>query len=95
LNDHAGTSLDTFAEEIADPGASRVFARSPFAYGHDPDATFADTFVALLVRRQPVVAALPPQAATSDPATVTSNTLRVARVRKVGFISPDSTLKSK
>jgi len=30
LNVHACLSLDTFAEEIVDPGASLVFARSAF-----------------------------------------------------------------
>jgi len=31
LNAQAGASPDTFAEEIVDPVAFRVFARSPFA----------------------------------------------------------------
>ena len=36
LNVHACASLDTFADEIVEPVASRVFARSPFGYGHEP-----------------------------------------------------------
>jgi hypothetical protein len=38
LNVQASASRDTFAEEIVEPAASRVFARSPFAYCHEPDA---------------------------------------------------------
>src|SRR6202042_1871142 len=38
LNAHACRSPDTLAEEITDPAATRVFARSPFGYGHDPAA---------------------------------------------------------
>src|SRR3954463_1091383 len=38
---HASRSRDTFAEEIIEPAASRVLARSPFGYGHDPDAVGA------------------------------------------------------
>src|ERR1017187_4298858 len=34
-------SWDTFCSEIADPVASRVFARSPLAYGQDPCAVCA------------------------------------------------------
>jgi hypothetical protein len=37
-NVQACWSLDTFADDIAEPAASRVFAMSPFGYGHDPDA---------------------------------------------------------
>ena len=36
LNAQASRSCDTFADEIAEPGASLVLARSPFGYGHDP-----------------------------------------------------------
>jgi len=36
LNVQASRSRDTFADEIAEPAASRVLARSPFGYGHDP-----------------------------------------------------------
>ena len=41
LNAHASRSADTFADEIAEPGASLVLARSPFGYGHDPDGAAA------------------------------------------------------
>jgi hypothetical protein len=41
LNVQASLSLDTLAEEIVEPAASRVLARSPFGYGHDPDGAAA------------------------------------------------------
>jgi hypothetical protein len=31
--------LDTFADVIVEPAATRVFAMSPFEYGQDPDAS--------------------------------------------------------
>ena len=36
LNVHASRSVPTFAAEIRDPVASRVLARSPLGYAHDP-----------------------------------------------------------
>src|ERR1700722_11529273 len=36
LKDHTCFSVDTFASVIVDPTASRLFARLPFEYGHDP-----------------------------------------------------------
>src|SRR5580693_1857364 len=36
-NVQASRSCDTFAEEITEPGACRVLARSAFGSGHDPD----------------------------------------------------------
>src|ERR1700751_246968 len=38
---HASRNCATFAEEIVEPAASRVLARSPSGYGHDPDAVDA------------------------------------------------------
>jgi len=82
LNVQAGASLDTFAEEIVDPMATRVFARSPFAYGQEPDASVVDATTLVLMVLHPALAAtgvlpglLPPQAATSNPAA-TSSTAR-------------------
>ena len=43
LNVQACASLETFAEEIVDPVASRVFARSTFEYGHDPEPAALET----------------------------------------------------
>src|SRR5215471_18367763 len=37
-NVQACLSLDTFADVIVEPAASRVSARSPLGYGQDPDA---------------------------------------------------------
>src|ERR1700734_2304325 len=35
-NVQACCSCETLADEITEPGACRVLARSPFGYGHDP-----------------------------------------------------------
>ena len=37
----ASRRLDTFADDTEEPAASRVLARSPFGYGHDPDGAAA------------------------------------------------------
>ena len=37
LNAHASRSVDTFADEMTEPGASRVLARLPLGYGHCPE----------------------------------------------------------
>ena len=64
LNVQACASLETFAEEIVDPVASRVFARSAFEYGHEPEAPVVEaaTFVVTVLQpdargRGPVPAA--------------------------------------
>jgi hypothetical protein len=85
-------SVDTFAEEIVDPRASRVLLRSAFGYGHDPDAASvvaAAVFVAvaLFLRPQPAVVVLPPQAATSTPAAMSRTRLSAARLLKLVLIS--------
>jgi hypothetical protein len=62
LNVHDCSSLDTFAEEIVEPAASRVFAMSAFGYGHEPAAPVvgvADGF-AVMVRHPAVLALVPP-----------------------------------
>jgi hypothetical protein len=41
LNAQASRRLDTFAAEIAEPGASLVLPMSPFGYGHDPPGAAA------------------------------------------------------
>jgi len=78
LNVHASRSLDTFADVMAEPAASRVLARSPFGYAHDPDGAAAPWKV--------VVAgdgALPllPQAAASDAVVTAMPTPRLERPR--------------
>ena len=37
MNVHASASFETFADEIVESGATRVFARSALEYGHDPE----------------------------------------------------------
>jgi hypothetical protein len=87
LNVQACASPDTFAEEIVDPAATRVLARSAFEYGHEPDVPAAEaaTFVATVV--QPALACAvplpPPQAATSRPVA----TNRAAPRLDLAFIS--------
>ena len=69
LNVQACASLDTFAEEIVDPVASRVFARSAFEYGHEPEPPAVEAAVLVVTVLQPELAAavpFPPQAATSN-----------------------------
>ena len=41
LKAQASRSPDTFDDEITDPGASLVLARSPFGYGHCPEGEVA------------------------------------------------------
>src|ERR1700733_14198064 len=80
LNVQACASLDTFAEEIVDPVASRVFARSAFEYGHEPDAEAADAAALALTVLQPELAAavpFPPQPARSHPTPTRSAALSV------------------
>jgi len=70
--------LDTFADDIAEPAASRVFAMSPFGYGHDPDANGAAAGAAGLLLAHAAVTRL---AATSR-----ATTLRLVRPVKLIFI---------
>jgi hypothetical protein len=89
LNVHACASVDTFAEEIVDPVASRVFARSSFEYGHEPDAGAVEAAAPALTVLQPVLAAavpLPPQAVTSNPAPTSRATLSAVRPVVLVFI---------
>jgi hypothetical protein len=75
-------SRDTFAEEIVDPLATRVFARSAFEYGHDPEAPPVEAVVLVVTVVQPDVAAavpVPPQAATSNPAATSRAAMSVMR----------------
>ena len=63
LNVQACLRLATLADEIAEPAASRVFARSPFGYGHDPAGLAASVFLTVvpagvLVLLQAVASAL-------------------------------------
>jgi hypothetical protein len=76
LNVQARASLETFLDEIVDPVAFRVFARSRFAYGHEPAAPEDAPAAFPVTVLQPALAAaaavpFPPQAATSNPAVTT------------------------
>jgi hypothetical protein len=82
LNVQAGASLATLAEEIVDPVASRVFARSTFAYGHDPETPVVEpaTFAVTVLQPALAVAAVvpfPPQAVRRNPAAASRAALRV------------------
>jgi hypothetical protein len=82
LNVQACASLDTFAEEIVDPVASRVFARSAFEYGDEPEvpAVGAATFVVTVLQPElAAVVAFLPHAATSNPAATSRAALSVMR----------------
>lgn len=82
LNVQACVSLDTFAEVIVEPAASRVFARSAFEYGHEPEVPVVDAATFAVTVLQPALAAafpLPPQAATSNPAATSTIALSVIR----------------
>jgi hypothetical protein len=68
-------SLETLAEEIVDPTASRVLARSPLGYGHDPEAAGSGAGVVEVV----------PQAA-SNTLVVSSRTSARKLRRPVTFI---------
>jgi hypothetical protein len=67
--------LDTFADEIVEPCASRVFAISPFGYGHDPEA---DGAAAGLLELQAAI--------TKPTATSRATTLKWARRLKLVLI---------
>jgi hypothetical protein len=58
LNVQACASLDTLADESVDPVASRVFARSPFAYGHEADPPADETATPLMVLHPELTAAV-------------------------------------
>jgi hypothetical protein len=82
--------LDTFAEEIVDPVASRVFARSPFEYGHEPEAAVfeAATLVVTVLHPELAVAVLfPPQPTRSAPVATSKTALSVMRPFVLAFIS--------
>ena len=57
LNVQACASLDTFADEIVDPVASRVFARSAFEYGHEPEPAVVEAAAFVVTVVQPELAA--------------------------------------
>jgi hypothetical protein len=48
LNVHACCKLAILADEIVEPGASRVFSASPFGYGHEPAGLAALGFVTVV-----------------------------------------------
>ena len=67
LNVQASRSPDTFAAEIAEPGAFLVLAMSPFGYGHDPEGAAAPGNVVLTGAGLPL-----PQAAAASRVTETN-----------------------
>jgi hypothetical protein len=64
-------SPDAFADVIAEPAASQVFARSPFEYGQDPDANGLGAAALVTVTGVLLHAAVTKLAATSTAATLT------------------------
>ncbi|MBV9422518.1 MAG: hypothetical protein JOZ98_06390 [Solirubrobacterales bacterium] len=90
LNVQDGASLDTFAEEIVDPVASRVFARSAFEYGHEPEKRTAEAATFVVTVLQPELAPavpFPPQAVPSNPAATSRAARSVMRRFVLVFIS--------
>jgi hypothetical protein len=82
LNVHAGSSPETFAEEIVESVARRVFARSAFGYGQEPELFAAETptFVARVSQMGRVfVLPVPPHDAMSNPEATIGTTPRRRR----------------
>jgi hypothetical protein len=82
LNVQARASLETFAEEIVDPAAFRVLARSAFEYGHEPEARALEAATLVVTVWQPDLAPavpFPPQAATNNPAAISRTAPSVMR----------------
>lgn len=77
-NVQACLSLDTLADVIVDPAASRVSARSPFEYGQDPDANGLGAAASVTVTGVLLHAAITRLAVTSTAATL--------RWRRVKFV---------
>jgi hypothetical protein len=73
----ACSSLDTFADEIVEPAASRVFAMSPFEYGQDPDANGLGAAALVTVTGVLLHAAVTKLAVTSTAATLTRRPLKL------------------
>ena len=85
LNVQASRSPDTFAAEIAEPGASLVLAMSPFGYGHDPEGAAAPGNVVLtgagLLLPQPAAAST-----VTETNIISGRDIRAPRpARNVGF----------
>jgi hypothetical protein len=64
-------SPDTFADVIVEPAAFRVFERSPFEYGQDPDANGLGAAALVTVTGLLLHAAVSKLAVTSTAATPT------------------------
>jgi hypothetical protein len=82
LNVQDCESLDTLAEEILDRVASRVFARSAFEYGHEPDVLAAEAAACVVTVLQPELAPAvlcPPQAEIANPAVTARTASLIAR----------------
>lgn len=69
LNVHAWPSLDTFVDEIVESGAIRVFARSAFESGHDPEAPAGEAAgLAVMVLQAGFAAVTPAASREQQPA---------------------------
>jgi hypothetical protein len=64
-------SPDTFADVIVEPAAFRVFERSPFEYGQDPDANGLGAAALVTVTGALLHAAVTKPAVTSAAAALT------------------------
>jgi hypothetical protein len=86
LNIQACLSVDTFDDEIAESGAIRVFARSAFEYGHDPDATAVEAapFAVVVVHTGPAWPDPPHAAISTLPAP--SRAMHAARRLELALI---------
>lgn len=81
MNVHAGSRRDTFADEIIESGASLVFARSAFGYGHEPERAVVDatTLGRTVLQAGPAAAVLLPPHAAISKVQATSSATRAAR----------------
>jgi hypothetical protein len=79
-NVQACWSLATLADEITEPGASRLLATSAFGYGHDPDGGAASGLVVVADCARVTGGLLEEQAAASK-VTRTASKLRLIPVR--------------
>jgi len=76
-NVQACLSPDTFADVIVEPAASRVFERSPFEYGQDPDANGLGAAALVTVTGVLLHAAVTKPAMTSTAATLTRRPVKL------------------
>jgi hypothetical protein len=74
-------SPDTFADVIVEPAAFRVFERSPFEYGQDPDANGLGAAALVTVTGVLLHAAVTKLAVTSTAATLTWRPVKFVFIR--------------